>query len=108
MGEIVNLNRFRKRKAKDAEAREADANRIKFGRTKAEKKLSEAERAPVITVAHRRSRLSPGHTVAHRSEASTSAPESTLPASSWSVGLTITCCVATWTSRKLRWSGLDA
>lgn len=45
MGEIVNLNRFRKRKAKGAEAREADANRIKFGRTKAEKKLSEAEQA---------------------------------------------------------------
>jgi len=45
MGEIVNLNRFRKRKAKDAEARVADTNRVKFGRTKAEKKLSEAEKA---------------------------------------------------------------
>ncbi len=37
MAEIVNLNRFRKaRKRQDAD-RQADANRVKFGRTKAEK-----------------------------------------------------------------------
>src|SRR5205807_614496 len=38
-----------------------------------------------------------------RSEVSAGAPDRTLPASSWRVGLTITCWVATWTSRKWRW-----
>ncbi|MFD2173694.1 DUF4169 family protein [Rhodobacter lacus] len=43
MAEIVNLNRFRKSAAK-AEARAAaDANAAKFGRTKAQKKLEEAQ-----------------------------------------------------------------
>jgi hypothetical protein len=44
MGDIVNLNRFRKQKAKETREREADANRVAFGRTKAEKKLSKAEK----------------------------------------------------------------
>jgi Domain of unknown function (DUF4169) len=35
--DIVNLNRFRKAKARDDKAKQADANRVKFGRTKAEK-----------------------------------------------------------------------
>lgn len=39
MGEIVNLNRWRKAKAKKEKARQADINRVAFGRTKAEKEL---------------------------------------------------------------------
>jgi hypothetical protein len=39
MVEIVNLNRFKKAKAKDAQTKTADANRIKFGATKSEKTL---------------------------------------------------------------------
>lgn len=45
MGDIVNLNRFKKTKAREADAKQADANRVKFGRTKAEKKLGKAEKA---------------------------------------------------------------
>ncbi len=37
MGEIANLRTARKRKARDDAERKADANRAKFGRTKAEK-----------------------------------------------------------------------
>lgn len=37
MAEIVNLNRWRKAKAKEEKARQADVNRVAFGRTKAEK-----------------------------------------------------------------------
>ncbi|MGE5515740.1 MAG: DUF4169 family protein [Bacteroidota bacterium] len=37
MAEIVNLNRWRKAKAKQEKTRQADANRVTFGRTKAEK-----------------------------------------------------------------------
>jgi len=37
MGEIVNLNRWRKAKTKEDKARQADANRVAFGRTKAQK-----------------------------------------------------------------------
>jgi hypothetical protein len=44
MGDVINLNRFKKQKARDDRARGADANRVKFGRTKAEKKLKEAEK----------------------------------------------------------------
>jgi hypothetical protein len=46
MAEIVNLNRFRKKKARAAGVREAEENRIKHGRTKSEKQriTKEAER----------------------------------------------------------------
>ena len=44
MAEIVNLRRVRKQRARqDAEA-QAEQNRISFGRTKAERKSTEAER----------------------------------------------------------------
>jgi hypothetical protein len=43
MGEVVNLRRARKERDKRAREAEADANRIAFGRTKAERTLSEAE-----------------------------------------------------------------
>ncbi|MBM3531606.1 MAG: DUF4169 family protein [Alphaproteobacteria bacterium] len=45
MVEIVNLNRARKAKARGERAKEAEANRLKFGRPKAEierKRLEEA------------------------------------------------------------------
>jgi hypothetical protein len=37
MAEIVNLNRFRKAKAKEEAKAQADRNRVAHGRTKAEK-----------------------------------------------------------------------
>lgn len=37
MAEIVNLNRWRKAKAKEEKTRQAEVNRVAFGRTKAEK-----------------------------------------------------------------------
>ncbi|WP_395022244.1 DUF4169 family protein [Dongia sp.] len=37
MAEIVNLNRMRKAKARAADESRAHANRVKYGRTKAEK-----------------------------------------------------------------------
>lgn len=43
MSEIVNLNRARKSRARDAKHVAADANAIKFGRTKAER-IAEAAR----------------------------------------------------------------
>jgi len=47
MGEVVNLNRFRKSRAKDEQVKQAEQNRKIHGRTKAEKKssISEHERA---------------------------------------------------------------
>mgnify|MGYP000070412094 CR=1 FL=1 len=40
---IVNLNRVRKDKARAEKRAEADANAVKFGRTKSERRKSEAE-----------------------------------------------------------------
>ena len=37
MAEIINLNKHRKAKARDARESQSTANRIKYGRTKAEK-----------------------------------------------------------------------
>ena len=45
MGDVVNLNRFRKRKAREDAAKVAEANRVKFGRTRAEKERQSKERA---------------------------------------------------------------
>lgn len=39
--DLVNLRQFRKRKAREEEEKAAEANRVEFGRTKAEKKLTE-------------------------------------------------------------------
>ncbi len=38
MGDVINLNRARKARARSAERAAADANRAKFGRTAAERK----------------------------------------------------------------------
>jgi hypothetical protein len=45
MAEIVNLRRARKQKARTEAGKQAEQNRIAFGRTKAERNLTEAERA---------------------------------------------------------------
>ena len=44
MAEVVNLRRARKERARGEAAKQADANRVAFGRTKAEKSLTAAER----------------------------------------------------------------
>ncbi|HEV2554784.1 MAG TPA: DUF4169 family protein [Bosea sp. (in: a-proteobacteria)] len=44
MAEIVNLRRARKQRARQDAEKQAQQNRIAFGRTKAERRLSEAER----------------------------------------------------------------
>lgn len=45
MGDVVNLNRFRKARERAAEQREAAANRRRHGRDKAEKARDQIERA---------------------------------------------------------------
>ncbi len=52
----VNLNRFRKQKARDQKRAEADANAVKFGRTGAEKSAERAaaEKARRDLDGHRR------------------------------------------------------
>jgi hypothetical protein len=37
MGEVVNLKRFKKRTEREQSAKQADANRTRFGRTKSER-----------------------------------------------------------------------
>ncbi|NWE52764.1 DUF4169 family protein [Brevundimonas sp. P7753] len=44
MGEIVNLNKARKARDKAEAKRTADANRLTFGRTKAERQTTQKER----------------------------------------------------------------
>lgn len=43
MADVVNLNRFRKRKAREAAERHAEENRVRFGRTKTQKLRDAAE-----------------------------------------------------------------
>ncbi len=45
MADVVNLNQFRKAKARAEKTKTAHDNRIKFGRTKAEKDKDAGERA---------------------------------------------------------------
>jgi hypothetical protein len=45
MAEIVNLNRARKARAKAEAGKAAEANRAKFGRTKAERDAEAADKA---------------------------------------------------------------
>ena len=55
MGEVVNLKRFKKRSEREQSAREADANRARFGRTKAERATEKlrAKRANELLDQHR-------------------------------------------------------
>ncbi len=41
MGDIVNLKRFKKRNEREQSAKQADANRARFGRTKSERAFDE-------------------------------------------------------------------
>ena len=55
MGDLVNLKRFRKRAEKAQSAKQADANRKRFGRTKSERVLEEgrSKRANDVLDQHR-------------------------------------------------------
>jgi hypothetical protein len=55
MGDVVNLKRFKKRAARDQSAKQADANRARFGRTKSERALDKARanRASDVLDQHR-------------------------------------------------------
>ena len=55
MGDLVNLKRFRKRAEKEQSAKQADANRKRFGRTKSERILEErrGKRANDVLGQHR-------------------------------------------------------
>ena len=45
MGDLINLNKARKAKAKSVAHATSEANRVKFGRTKAEKDRDRSEKA---------------------------------------------------------------
>ena len=55
MGDVVNLNRFRKRAAKQSATKEAEANRARFGRSKSERtsEQQQRERARSLLDQHR-------------------------------------------------------
>ena len=55
MGEVVNLKRFKKRSEREQPAKDAEANRARFGRTKAARASDKqrAERANSILDQHR-------------------------------------------------------
>ena len=55
MGDLVNLKRFRKRAEKEQSAKQADANRKRFGRTRSERVLEEgrSKRANDVLDQHR-------------------------------------------------------
>lgn len=50
MAEIVNLNRARKAKRRSADAAKADANRVAFGRTKAQRAADDGARQRQIAM----------------------------------------------------------
>jgi hypothetical protein len=45
MGDVVNLNQYRKLKAKREQAKKAEQNRVKHGLSSSEKKLKERKKA---------------------------------------------------------------
>ena len=55
MADVINLKRFKKRSERDEAAKQADANRARFGRTKSERKLDDlrSSRADVLLDQHR-------------------------------------------------------
>jgi hypothetical protein len=55
MGDVVNLKRFKKRGEREQEAKQAEANRALFGRTKSERVREEflAERSTQLLDQHR-------------------------------------------------------
>lgn len=55
MGDVVNLNRFKKRSEREQSAKHAETNRARFGRTKSERSVDEqrASRAKELLDQHR-------------------------------------------------------
>jgi hypothetical protein len=55
MVDVINLNRFRKRQEREHAAKQAEANRAKFGRSKSERNLAQrsSERANDLLDQHR-------------------------------------------------------
>jgi hypothetical protein len=55
MGDVINLNRFKKRQERNQAAKQAEANRARFGRTKSERARNELrnERAKDLLDQHR-------------------------------------------------------
>ena len=55
MGDLINLKRFKKRSEREQSAKQADANRARFGRTRSERVLDErrTERASELLDQHR-------------------------------------------------------
>lgn len=55
MGDLVSLNRVRKQAARERSAQQAEANRIRFGRTKAERLVerARAEHSAMLLDQHR-------------------------------------------------------
>lgn len=55
MGDLVNLKRFKKRAEREQSAKQADANRAQFGRTKSERVLEQhrSKRANDLLEQHR-------------------------------------------------------
>jgi hypothetical protein len=55
MGDVVNLKRFKKRTEREQSAKQAEANRTRFGRIKSERVLDErcTERASELLDQHR-------------------------------------------------------
>jgi len=55
MGDLVNLKRFKKRAEREQSAKQADANRARFGRTRSERALERQsnERAGDLLEQHR-------------------------------------------------------
>ena len=55
MGDVVNLKRFKKRTEREQSAKQADANRARFGRTKSERVVEErrTKRADDLLDQHR-------------------------------------------------------
>lgn len=49
MGKPVNLNRYRKQKAREQAKARADENALKHGRTKTEKSLENARQNQIVT-----------------------------------------------------------
>ncbi|GHD99647.1 amidase [Defluviimonas sp. 20V17] len=62
MAEPVNLNKARKARARAEKRAQADGNAVKFGRTKAEKKIDKAraEKARATLDAHKRATTEDG------------------------------------------------
>jgi hypothetical protein len=55
MGDVINLKRFKKRSKREQSAKQADANRARFGRTRSERVLDErrSDRAKDMLDQHR-------------------------------------------------------